>query len=79
MFNWILNTLQPSKSKSLGQYNTKLRHVSKKAVVSMGLLTDQISLKIVFKIFLVDFGRDFSCSKSMFLPKLQLRFTKNVK
>ena len=42
-------------------------HVSKKAAVWMVLLTDQISLKIIFKIFFVDFGREFSCSKLMFL------------
>ena len=57
------------KSKSLGQHYTKSRHVSKKAAVSMGLLADQISLKLIFKIFLVDFGRDISCYKSMFLSK----------
>ena len=33
------------------------------------LLTDQISLKIIFKTFFVDFGRDFSCSVAMFLSK----------
>ena len=33
------------------------------------LLTDQIYLKIIFKTFFVDFGRNFSCSKSMFLSK----------
>ena len=32
-------------------------------------LTDQISLKIIFKTFFVDFGRDFSCSVAMFLSK----------
>ena len=41
----------------------------KKAAVSIGLLADQISLKLIFKIFLVDFGRDISCYKSMFLSK----------
>ena len=61
--------LLPSKSESLGQYNTKSRHVWKKTSVWMGLSTDQISLKIIFRIVFVDFGRDFSCSKSNFLSK----------
>ena len=41
----------------------------KKAAVWIRLLVDQISLKIIFKIFFVDFGRDFSCSRSMFHSK----------
>ena len=61
--------LLPSKSKSLDQYNTKSSYVSKKAPFWMGLLTYQISLEIIFKISFVDFGHDFSCSKSMFLSK----------
>ena len=57
------------KSKIMGQYNTKSRHVSKKAPVWMEFLIDQISLKIIFKIFFVALGRDFSCSNSVFLSK----------
>ena len=41
----------------------------KKAAVWMGLLADQKSLKIIFKIFFVDFMRVFSCSKSMLFSK----------
>ena len=53
----------------MDQYNTKSRHVSKKAAVCMEFLTDQISLKIIFKIFFVALARDISCSNSMFLSK----------
>ena len=68
----------PSKSKSLGQYNTKSRHVWKKTSVWMGLSTDQISLKIIFRIVFVDFGRDISCSKSNFLSKAPTSRYKSV-
>ena len=35
----------------------------------MELITDQISLKIIFQNIFCWFGRDFSCSKTMFLSK----------
>ena len=65
--------LLPSKSKSLGQYNTKSRYVSKKAAVWMGLLTDQISLK---KYFMLILGVTFLVPSQYCFPRLQLHITK---
>ena len=65
--------LLPSKSKSLGQYNTKSRYVSKKAAVWMRSLTDQISQKIYFLLIL---GVTFLVPSQCSFPNLQLHVTK---
>ena len=68
--------LLPLKSKRLGQYNTKSRHVSKKSAVWMGLLTDPISLKLIFKMFLLILGVTSLVPSQCSFPKLQLHVTK---
>ena len=64
------------KNESFAQYNTKSRHVWKKAAIWMGLLTNQISLKIFLKYFLLILGVAFLVPSQYFFPKLQLHITK---
>ena len=59
----------PLKSESLGHCYVKSLHNWKKSIIWIGMLTDLISFKKFLKLFIVNFGQGFYCSKSMFLSQ----------